>query len=330
MKIKPISRRRFTQGFTVAGLASPFATQAIAPIKRNGTPKLKLSLAAYSFRKQLTAKPGTPGAMNMMGFIDWCATQDLDAFEPTSYFFPKKITPGYLAQMKRKAHLHGLDVSSGAIRNVFTLPDGPELDKWHDHVDTWVDHYAAIGCPIIRVFAGKAPKGISEEQAIDNAARNLGKACKRAGEKGIILALENHDFLMDSRRLQTIVKRVDSPWFAVNLDSGNFIDKDGYEAFERDRSLCRHRSAQGRASGRVGKEDARRHESADWNSQESKLPRLRGIGIRGQGRSIHGRSPTPQGIKATDRLILVHPTVAHAVNGYEKLRIGGVRLHFLA
>ena len=233
MKIKPISRRRFTQGFTVAGLASPFATQAIAPIKRNGTPKLKLSLAAYSFRKQLTAKPGTPGAMDMMGFIDWCATQDLDGFEPTSYFFPEKITPGYLAQMKRKALLHGLDVSSGAIRNVFTLPDGPELEKWHDHVDLWVDHYAAIGCPIIRVFAGKAPKGVSEEEAIDNAVRNLSKACKRAGEKGIILALENHDFLMDSRRLEAIVKRVDSPWFAVNLDSGNFIDKDGYEAFER-------------------------------------------------------------------------------------------------
>jgi len=233
MKIKPISRRRFTQGFTVAGLASPFATQAIAPIKRNGTPKLKLSLAAYSFRKQLTAKPGTPGAMDMMGFIDWCATQDLDGFEPTSYFFPKEITPSYLAQMKRKAHLHGLDVSSGAIRNIFTLPDGPELEKWHDHVDLWVDHYAAIGCPIIRVFAGKAPKGVSEEQAIDNAVRNLSKACKRAGEKGIILALENHDFLMDSRRLEAIVKRVDSPWFAVNLDSGNFIDKDGYEAFER-------------------------------------------------------------------------------------------------
>ena len=233
MKIKPISRRRFAQGLAVAGLASPFATQAIAPIKRNGAPKLKLSLAAYSFRGQLTAKPGTPRGMDMMGFIDWCATQDLDAFEPTSYFFPENVTPGYLAQMKRKAHLHGLDVSSGAIRNVFTLPDGPELNKWHDHVDTWIDHYAAIGCPIIRVFAGKAPKGIPEEQAIDNAVRNLEKACKRAGEKGIILALENHDFLMDSRRLQAIVERVDSPWFAVNLDSGNFIDKDGYEAFER-------------------------------------------------------------------------------------------------
>jgi len=233
MKINQISRRHFTQGLAFGSLASPVATNAIVPIKRNGPPRLKLSLAAYSFRKQLTAKPETPGAMDMMGFIDWCATQDLDAFEPTSYFFPEKITPGYLAQMKRKAHLHGLDVSSGAIRNVFTLPDGPELNKWHDHVDTWIDHYAAIGCPIIRVFAGKAPKGIPEEQAINNAVRNLEKACKRAGEKGIILALENHDFLMDSRRLQTIVERVDSPWFAVNLDSGNFIDKDGYEAFER-------------------------------------------------------------------------------------------------
>ena len=233
MSPDPISRRHFTKGLALAGLSSPGIVQAIDPIKRNGPPKLKLSLAAYSFRKQLTAKPGTPGAMNMLGFVDWCATQDLDGCEPTSYFFPKEVTPEYLAQLKRKAHLHGLDVSSGAIRNVFTLPDGPELDKWHQHVDVWVNHYAAIGCPVIRVFAGRAPKGMSEKQAIDNAVKNLEKACKRAGEKGIILALENHDFLMSSARLIEIVERVDSPWFAVNLDSGNFIDKDPYTAFAK-------------------------------------------------------------------------------------------------
>jgi len=233
MNPNPISRRQFTKGMTLAGLSAPILAQAIGPIKRNGDPKLKLSLAAYSFRKQLTAKPGTPGAMDMLGFVDWCATQDLDGCEPTSYFFPKEITPEYLAQLKRKAHLHGLDVSSGAIRNVFTLPDGPELEKWHQHVDLWVSHYAAIGCPIIRVFAGKAPKGMSEKQAIDNAVKNLEKACRRAGEKGVILALENHDFLMSSSRLIEIVERVDSPWFAVNLDSGNFIDKDAYAAFAK-------------------------------------------------------------------------------------------------
>ena len=206
---------------------------AIEPIPRIGKSKLKLSLSAYSFRKQLTAKPGTPGAMDILGFIDWAATKDLDAVEPTSYFFPKEITPEFLAELKRRAYLHGLDISSGAIRNVFTLPDGPELEKWHSHVNTWVDHYAAIGCPIIRVFAGRAPKGVSEKDAIDNAVRNLEKACRRAGEKGIMLALENHDFLMDSSRLMEVVHRVNSPWFAVNLDSGNFTDKDSYKAFEK-------------------------------------------------------------------------------------------------
>ena len=48
-----------------------------------------------------------------------------------------------------------------------------------------------------------------------------------------MLALENHDFLMDSSRLMEVVHRVNSPWFAVNLDSGNFADKDVYKAFEK-------------------------------------------------------------------------------------------------
>jgi sugar phosphate isomerase/epimerase len=226
-----MNRRTFLTSSSLIGLGS--SLPAIEPIQRIGKPKLKLSLAAYSFRNQLTAKPGTEGAMDMLDFVDWAAEQDLDAIEPTSYFFPKVVTPEFLWELKRRTHLNGLDISSGAIRNVFTLPDGPELDNWHAHVDMWVSHYAAIGCPIIRVFAGKAPQGISEDEAIDAAVRNLEKACKRAGEKGVILAIENHDFLMDSKRLEAIVKRVDSPWFAVNLDSGNFTDNDPYAAFAR-------------------------------------------------------------------------------------------------
>ncbi|HAW97863.1 MAG TPA: sugar phosphate isomerase/epimerase, partial [Opitutae bacterium] len=91
---KPTStRRKFCRGIALAGSLAPFSSSAIGPIKRAGSPRLKLSLAAYSFRGQLTAKPGSPGAMDMMGFIDWCSSQDLDGFEPTSYFFPKEITP---------------------------------------------------------------------------------------------------------------------------------------------------------------------------------------------------------------------------------------------
>ena len=39
--------------------------------------------------------------MDMLGFVDWAAGQDLDAVEPTSYFFPKIVTPAFLGQLKR-------------------------------------------------------------------------------------------------------------------------------------------------------------------------------------------------------------------------------------
>ena len=84
MKSNIFTRRRFCRGIALTGTLAPLTSSAIGPIKRTGDPRLKLSLAAYSFRKQLTAKTGTPEAMDMMGFIDWCATQDLDGFEPTS------------------------------------------------------------------------------------------------------------------------------------------------------------------------------------------------------------------------------------------------------
>ena len=73
MKERQFSRRRFTQGLALTSLVEPCIAGAIGPFKRSGASKLKLSLAAYSFRRQLTAKSGTPGAMDMLGFIDWCA-----------------------------------------------------------------------------------------------------------------------------------------------------------------------------------------------------------------------------------------------------------------
>lgn len=218
---------------SVAGLATTAPALAIQPIVRSGPPRMKLSLAAYSMRKFLTAKEGAAYRMDMLDFVDFAAQLDLDAIEPTSYFFPEKVTPKYLATLKRKCHVNGLDISSGAIRNVFTLPAGEELEGWFTHLETWLDHYAAIDCPVIRIFAGKAPKGVSEQQAIQNAIPNIRRACKMAGKRGIMLGLENHDFLVKYERIMPIIEAVDSPWFCVNLDSGNFHSDDPYNDFHR-------------------------------------------------------------------------------------------------
>ena len=68
-------------------------------------------------RKYLEAKPGTPRAMDLLGFVDWAATLDTDSVELTSYFFPEQVTKTYLNDLKRRCHVNGLDISGGAIRN---------------------------------------------------------------------------------------------------------------------------------------------------------------------------------------------------------------------
>ena len=49
-----------------------------------------------------------------------------------------------------------------------------------------------------------------------------------AATRGVILGLENHDYLTNIDRMLPIVKAVDSPWFGVNLDSGNVDRADFY------------------------------------------------------------------------------------------------------
>jgi sugar phosphate isomerase/epimerase len=224
------SRRSFLTGSAAAAVAAivPAPALAIDPVKRAGPARLRIGLAAYSMRQYLQARPGTPRAMDLLGFVDWAATLDTDAVELTSYFFPETVTRAYLNDLKRRCHVNGLDVSGGAIRNNFTLPPGPELEKWFSHLDMWLDHYAALGAPVIRVFAGVPPRDVSEEQGIQNAIGNLRRACEMAATRGVILGLENHDYLTHVDRMLPIVKAVDSPWFGVNLDSGNVDRADIY------------------------------------------------------------------------------------------------------
>ena len=224
------SRRSFLTGTAAAAVAGvlPLPAAAMDPVKRAGPSRLRIGLAAYSMRQYLQARPDTKGAMDLLGFVDWAATLDTDAVELTSYFFPEQVTKTYLNELKRRCHVNGLDISGGAIRNNFTLPPGPELEKVFSHVDMWLDHYAALGAPVIRVFAGIPPKDVTEERGIQNAIANLRRACEMAATRGVILGLENHDYLTNIDRMLPIVKAVDSPWFGVNLDSGNVDKADFY------------------------------------------------------------------------------------------------------
>ena len=233
------SRRRFLQtaalgaGAAVSGLAAGPAKAAEPPV-RNGRSHMKLSLAAYSFRDSL-AKRGTPeeiakAKMKLEDFIQFCADQNLDGTELTSYYFPAEVTNEYLMNLKQMAFRLGLDISGTAIGNDFCHPDGEKRNEQLAMTREWIDHAAAMGAPVIRIFAGRVAAGDKEEVALERCIAGIDESLDYAATKGVFLALENHGGITATpEQMLRIVKGVkSSPWFGVNFDSGNFATEDPY------------------------------------------------------------------------------------------------------
>ncbi len=200
--------------------------QAMPPIKRPFGPRMKLSCAAYSYRKYLT---GDNPTMTIGGFLEECAKLGLGAAEPTCYYFPPDPSEEFLLNFRRKAFLLGLDISGTAVGNTFTHPPGEKRNEQIEYVKTWIDRAAIFGAPCIRIFAGRASKNVSEEQARKWCIEVTEEVCDYAGKKGIFLALENHGGIVsDAKGMLAILEAVQSDWFGANLDTGNFHSEDPY------------------------------------------------------------------------------------------------------
>ena len=261
------NRRDFLRSAAVSAAAlsvSPAATAADPP-ERNGKPSLKLSLAAYSFNK-LFARRGTleeiaRSEMTLEKFIDYCAEQNLGAAELTGYYFPKDITPEYLLSLRQRTHRLGLDISGTAIGNDFCLPDGAAREQQLADCRDWIDYAAIMGAPVIRIFAGRVPKGDTEELAIERCVAGINQSLKYAASKGVFLALENHGGITATpQQMLRIIEAVDpSPWFGVNFDSGNFRTDDPY----RDLAMIAPYAVNAQMKVMMSSADRRQKTSAD-------------------------------------------------------------------
>jgi len=236
------SRRHFLKLSAAAGLVvSPAGLLAVEPFKRSGPARLQLSLAAYSFREyfkdsERERKVETDAArrIDMFEFVDYCAEHHCAGAELTSYYFPKDVDTAYLLKLRRHCFLRGIEVSGGSVGNTFTHPAGEKRDDENQRVKKWVDHYAALGAPHIRVFAGNAARGMAKEEAKKLCIAALEECADYAGKRGIFLGIENHGGIVaEPDDLLDIVRAVKSPWVGINLDSGNFHTDDPYRDFER-------------------------------------------------------------------------------------------------
>ena len=153
----------------------------------------------------------------------------VDAVEPTSYYFPPDADFDDFHKLQQHAFRLGLDISGTAIGNDFCVKPGLERDKQLALTKTWIDNAAAMGAPVIRIFAGKVHEGSTEAEAVALAVEGIKASLPYAAEKGVALALENHGGItLSPQQLLKLVAAVDAPNFGVNLDPGNFHGEDPY------------------------------------------------------------------------------------------------------
>lgn len=241
--MKTMTRRVFLKfinntGLTIAGagLCGGRFAAAIEPIKRGGPAKMRLSLLAYSFRdyfkdasyaRKIQADPAKQ--IDMLQFVDYCADQGWEGAELTSYYFPKDVTDDYLRRVSDHAAKRGVTVSGTSVGNTFTLPKGEKRDQQVALTKLWIDHVVVLGAPFVRCFAGATPKGVSEAEARKFCIEAVEECCAYAAGKRVFLAMENHGGIVaEPEGVLEIVRAVKSPWFGLNLDTGNFHTENPY------------------------------------------------------------------------------------------------------
>ena len=148
----------------------------------------------------------------------------------------------YLKEIKRTAFSYGLDVYALSIHNNFVKPNPVERGEQVEYVLEWLEAAYTLGAKIIRMNSGRwgtvrsfdelmARRGIEppiegygEEDAIGWVVDCIYRCLDKAEDLGVILGLENHWGLTTrAETMVRIIERVESRWFGVIMDTGNFI-----------------------------------------------------------------------------------------------------------
>jgi L-ribulose-5-phosphate 3-epimerase len=160
-------------------------------------------------------------------------------------------SPPYVNEIKRLAFRNSLALVMLSIHQNFISPSEEERRKAIRHTEHCIELAARLGIPCIRINSGRwgtiksfdelmkvrgiepPLPGYTDEDAFKWCIECI-EACLPAAEKaGVVLALENHwGLTTQPENLLRIDRAIRSPWFGINLDTGNFPD-DPYPGIEK-------------------------------------------------------------------------------------------------
>ncbi len=150
--------------------------------------------------------------------------QQVDGLDLTVYWFPN-TEDAFLLPLKRLAYRSAVEIYSISIRTNLCRSTPESQAQELKEIRRWMGVAHKLGAGHIRIFGGDVPQGVNVDRASGWAVDVLGRAAEDAGKKGIILGLENHGGITSrAETMIQILKRVNSPWVGVSLDTGNFRD----------------------------------------------------------------------------------------------------------
>lgn len=243
--MKTIQRRKFLKGAAVLpiGLSMSYlnAKKAVAgTFSTSGDlkAKIKLSVNAWSYYVPLYKHiNGETGGMSLFDMLEEAARLDLDAVDPTGYFFPgypEVPDTSFINKFKKQAFLLGLDISGTGIRNDFANPDKEKRISDIELAKRWIEAASELGAPVLRVFAGKQPEGHSWDATAEWMAEALATCAEYGSKYGVMVGVQNHgDMLQTADEVIKILDMVGSEWLGTIVDTGFFLTDDPYKDIER-------------------------------------------------------------------------------------------------
>ncbi len=202
--------------------------------KKKGSGKIIPSLNAYSFSNLLDARDpmNKEQVYTLFNLLDWCAVNKIPALDPTAYFFPtypEVPSDEYLQKFKNYAAKMGVVISGTGIRNDFASPDSLIRAEGVHRAKNWIVAASKMGAPVIRVFAGAVPKDVEWEVAAGWMIECYKELAEYGAQYGVKIGVQNHgDMLQTADQCIYVLKKVNSKWVGLIVDTGNFKTEDPY------------------------------------------------------------------------------------------------------
>ena len=168
--------------------------------------------------------------LDILDFPEVCDRAGLEAIEINDFCLKGDWT--IIREMKKRAVRHGVGICAVAIENNYYRVTSEEIEQERLHIEEYIDIAYYLGALLLRVDTspfGKdrpesiIPEGVTSDMAFEAAVRTFRSLMPIAEKKGIIFVLENHGGISRTSADQIkITRAVDSEWFRINLDTGNY------------------------------------------------------------------------------------------------------------